>query len=179
MLHACLCKCHAGIQKRLLEARASKKMEPQGFQNSMKNQLKSDGASKIVIELPFFWKFVIFRRFVASKIKPKSKKTHLQCDAGKRYTFFGNFNGIFSALASENEAKIQCISHLYRKRRFCKNTCFIEGKLLFFWFGASKNQLKLDAQTQWKITSKKKSRKPNLGVPLGFQNPWKSIPKAM
>ena len=59
-----------------------------------------------------------------------------------------NFAWILFVLASENEGNIEHFSYLYQKHKFCKNNCFLEGKLLFFWFGASKNPPKLDAQTQ-------------------------------
>ena len=90
-----------------------------------------------------------------------------------------NFERIFFVLASENDGKIEQVVHFYRKHRFCKNHCFPYEKSLFFWLGASKNLSKLDAQTQWKIKSKKKPQKPNLESHLAFQNPWKRAPKAM
>ena len=43
-----------------------------------------------------------------------------------------NFEWIFFVLASENEGKIEQLAHFYRKRNFCENHCFPEGKSLFF-----------------------------------------------
>ena len=69
-------------------------------------QLKSDDASKVVIEPPFFRKSAIFPRFLASKMEPKSKKKRLKCDAWKQRNFELIFNAVFFALASENGAKV-------------------------------------------------------------------------
>ena len=48
-----------------------------------------------------------------------------------------NFEWIFFDLASENEGKIEQSAHVYQKHNFCKNHRFLQGKSLFFWFGAS------------------------------------------
>ena len=88
------------------------------------------------------------------------------------------FNWFFSVLAFQREAKIKLCSHLYRKCRFCKNHCFSSGKLLFFWFGASKNRTKIDTKTQLKITSKKNSKILNFSVHFDFRKPPKSLRKA-
>ena len=40
------------------------------------------------------------------------------------------------------------VLYFYPKRQFCKNHCFLDRKLLFFWFGVSTNPPKLDAQTR-------------------------------
>ena len=85
----------------------------------------------------------------------------------KNNTFLDSiFEWIFF-LASEKNGKIEQCSYFYRKHQFCKNHCFLEGKLLIFWFGALKNPPKLDAQTQRKITSKKKASKIEFGSPFG------------
>ena len=156
MLHAWFCKCHAGAQTRILEPRKSTKIEFQGAQNPFKNQLQSDDASKVVMEPPVFRKFRIFQWFLDSQMEPKSKKKHLKCDAWKQRIFESIFNAVFFDLASENGSKIQCFWPLIRKRRFCKNHCFFLGKLLFFWFRASKNRPNFDVKMLSKMTSKKR-----------------------
>ena len=103
-------------------------------------------------------------------MEPKSKKKRLKCDAWKQCNFESIFNAVFFALASENGAKIQCFSHLYRRRRFCKNHCFPT------W--ASKNLVKIDAKRYQKKNIEKMARKSNFGVHVGLQNPLKSLRKA-
>ena len=59
-----------------------------------------------------------------------------------------NFERIFYVLASENEGKIEQLAYFIENTNFAKIIVFLQGKSLFFWFGASKNLPKLDAQTQ-------------------------------
>ena len=177
MLHAWFCKCHAGAQTRILEPRKSTKIEFQGAQNPFKNQLQSDDASKVVMEPPVFRKFRIFQWFLDSQMEPKSKKKSLKCDTWKQRIFESIFNAVFFAVASGNGAKFRCFSHLYRKRRFCKNRCFSCGNFLFCWFGASKNHLKINAKTTSKKTLKKIAQKSSFGLHVGLQNPLKSLRK--
>ena len=54
---------------------------------------------------------------------------------------------IFFALAFENEGKMSNFRTLIENAHFAKIMVFLKGKLLFFWFGASKKQLKFVAQT--------------------------------
>ena len=156
MLHAYLCSVDEGVKKHRPEALKSMKIELRGLQHPFKKQLQSDTASEEAFEPQFYRKSVIFQWFLVSKTKPKSKKNCWKCDAKKQYIFQSIFIGIFFALASENGAKIQCFSDLYRKNWFCKNHCFSWGKLLFFWFRASKNRPNFDVKKLLKMTSKKR-----------------------
>ena len=110
-------------------------------------------------------------------MEPKSKKKRLKCDAWKQCRFKSVFNAVFFAWASENGAKIQCFSHLYRRRRFCKSDCFPMGKLLFFSFRAFKNLIKIDAKTISKKNQKNASKIecwPPCWPPKSFEIPPKS-----
>ena len=79
----------------------------------------------------------------------------------------------------KTKAKLSNLRIFIENVNFVKIIVFLTGNSLFFWFGASENPPKLDAQTQWKITSKKKPWKSNLGSHLVFQKPWKWAPAAM
>ena len=89
-------------------------------------------------------------------MEPKSTKKHTKYHVKKKHIFKHDFYRIFFVLASQKKAKIEVFSHLYPKRRFCKNHCFSQRKLLFFRFGASKNRPKFNAKMHLKKTSKKK-----------------------
>ena len=58
------------------------------------------------------------------------------------------FSRFFSILASENEAKIEVFSLLFRKRRFCENRAPVEAKLLFLRFRALGKPPKIDAEIE-------------------------------
>ena len=60
-----------------------------------------------------------------------------------------------SILVSENEAKIDVFSLLFRKRRFCENRAPVEAKLLFFTIRVSEKQLKIDANIDLENNIKK------------------------
>ena len=115
MLLAYLCSLDEGIKKHRPEALKSMKIKLQGLQNPFQKQLKSDTASEEAFEPHFLQKFAIFYWILASKTDPKSKKKCWKRDAQKQYIFELIFIGIFFASASENEAKIECVSDFYRK----------------------------------------------------------------
>ena len=154
MLHAYFCSPDKAMKKHRLEALKSMEIELRGFQNPLNKQLQTDTAPEKAFEFQFFRKIVIFQWFLESKTEPKSKKKCWKCDAQKQCFLKSIFIGFFFVLASENGVKIWCFSDFYRKSWFRKNHCFFKGKLLFFWFGASKNPSKFDAQTHRKIMSK-------------------------
>ena len=156
MLHAYLCSVDEGIKKHRPEALKSMKIELRGLQNPVEKQLQSDTASERAFEPQFFRKIVIFQWFLASKTEPESKKKGWKCDAKKQCIFKSIFFRIFFALASENGVNFQCFFDLYRKSWFCKNHCFSQRKLLFFWFWASKNRPNFDIKSFRKWHRKKR-----------------------
>ena len=179
MFHACFCKCDAGSKKRSLEARKSLKIELQEPQNPSKKQLKSDSASEAASKLQFCRIFVILHQFLDFKMRPKLQKKRLKCEALKQHIFKSILNRVFFASASKNETKIMHFSHLFRKRRFCKNRAPVEARARFLRFGASKIRTKIDAKTHSKTTSKKTGPSINFRIHFGFQKPPKSLPKAL
>ena len=101
------------------------------------------------------------------------KRKNLQIRCFKKHFFYSIFEWIVFVLASENEGKMNNFRTSIENTHFAKIIVFMKGKYLFFWFGASKNQLKFDGQTHWKIASKKKAWKIEFWNPFGFPNSFK------
>ena len=86
------------------------------------------------------------------------------------------FSRFFSVLASENGAKIEVFSILFRKRRFCKNRALALAPCTFSRFGASKNRPKIDAKTHSKKASQKNLPKIDFGLRFDLPKPPKIGP---
>ena len=150
----------------VLESKNHPKLSSEGLKMHSKSSSKTIVLQRMPSNLLFVDHLRIFNHSWIpniSKIEESISNSML-----KNNTFLdSNFAWTFFVSASEIEGKIEQFAHFCRKYQFCKNhwlKFFPKGKSLFFWFGASKNLLKLDAQTRWKITSKKKPRKPKLGA---------------
>ena len=78
-------------------------------------------------------------------------------------------------MASENEAKIEVFSLLFRKRRFCENRAPVEAKLLFFMFRASEKRLKIDANIDLEENIEKNAQKSIFPSKLASPNFPKSL----
>ena len=87
MLHTCLFKCDAGLNKKVLEAQKSFKIELRGAENPSKKQLWSDSATEDALEHHFFRIFAIFWWFLDSKMHLKFEKKLFKFDASKQHVF--------------------------------------------------------------------------------------------
>ena len=138
-----------GTQKnRCWRLKNQTKSSSQGLKIHPKSSSKAIVLQRTLSNINFFENLWFFDDFWIPKYTQHQRKTPSNSML-KNNTFLDSiFEWIFFVLASENEGKIEQFSYFYRKRQFFKNNCFLERKLLFFQFGASKNLSKLDAQTQ-------------------------------
>ena len=78
-------------------------------------------------------------------------------------------------MASENEAKIEVLLLLFRKRRFYENRAPVEAKLLFFMFRASEKRFKIDANIDLEENIEKNTQKSIFPSKLASPNFPKSL----
>ena len=97
------------------------------------------------------------------------KRKALQIRCFKTTRFWIRFlNGFSSFWPPKTKAKWAIFVSWMKTLILQKSLFSVGGKLLFFWFGASKNQSQSDAQTHWKITSHKKAWKIEFGGPFAL-----------
>ena len=129
-------------------SRNPSKTLPKPFQNPPKTLPEASLRTEPVPKSTFFRIFAIlldffrfFIDFLSPRGLPKSSQNHEKSQINakksmsKKHMVFNTiFSRFFSVWASENGAKIEIFSLLFRKRRFCKIRAPVEAKLLFFRF---------------------------------------------
>ena len=154
---------------------------PELLQTSDWNPKRVPNASRNPCSIKFFQ----FFHFLRGPGLPKSsqdrqnlRKKTLKNQCWKKMCFENNVYWIINIFASENGTKINAFSHFFRKRRFCENHCFSNGKLLFSRFGTFKNPSKIDAKTRSNKTWPNTTPKIDFQVLLASQKPPKIYQKS-
>ena len=176
MLHAYFCSPDKAIKKHRLEVLKSMEIELRGLQNPFEKQLQSDTAPEKAFEPQFFRKIVIFRWFLDSKTKPKSKKKCWKCDAQKQCFFESIFIGWRFGLRKWNE--ISLFFEFLSEKPILWKSLFFHRKIAIFLVLSFPKSIKFRCQNAFENDIEKKGSKIEFGHRFWFPKTTKIDPQS-